>query len=306
MSFRQIVVKNANQIKVELNNIILSGFDNHNIVKINIEEVAIIVIENNRANVSINFLNECSSHNIIILLCDEKYLPKSLIMPLNRHYQQLKNFYLQLELKTVSKQNLWREIIKNKINNQIQVMKLNACDEQSIEMMNEYLVGVVRNDETNREGISARVFFNGIYGDEFIRFVSDEINPVLNYGYSMLAASIIRQLCSYGIDCKIGIWHQSKSNSFNLAYDLIEPFRPLIDYYISQNREFTKLGLNVKVRRDILAVLNYQVEVEGIKYRVQNAIELYVKSYLSFLNNEVNRLVKINIIRVRFHEFERV
>ena len=58
---------------------------------------------------------------------------------------------------------------------------------------------------------------------------SDVINALLNYGFSILYAEVAKQLNALGLDCFVGFYHHSHSSQSALVYDMIEPFRHLID-----------------------------------------------------------------------------
>lgn len=301
MSFRQVIVKKAEILKFKDSCLLV---EDERSLKIPIEDIAIIVIENNRCMISIKVINKCSENHIALITCDDRKLPSSMLIPFSGHYRQLENTYLQIKQKNVDKQNLWRSVIYMKIQNQINVIKLTTRNERTILKMQELRNNIKRNDSTNREALAARIFFQELYGSDFKRFIDDKINGVLNYGYSIIVSSIARQLVSYGLDPKFGIWHSSKSNSLNLAYDLVEPFRALIDYYIYSNYEFITEELNPGTRRDLIALLNANVEVNNQKYRLQNAIEEYVKRFLLIIRLEEKEMLNIKIIKTNFYEIK--
>jgi CRISP-associated protein Cas1 len=58
---------------------------------------------------------------------------------------------------------------------------------------------------------------------------SDVINALLNYGSSILYAEIATQLNALGFDCYVGFYHISHSSHLPLVFDIIEPFRHLLD-----------------------------------------------------------------------------
>lgn len=303
MSFRQIIVKQANYLSFG-NNSIKMNYEDENIpiVQVPIEDVAIIVIENNKSTISLNLINKCMENNIIIITCNEKKLPQGIIKPFSNHYKQLENTYKQIEYTDTQNKILWKEIIKQKINNQMNVIEFTTGNKDILDKIYKHKKEIKRNDATNREAVCAKLFFEEIYGSEFKRFIDDKINATLNYGYSILVSSIVRQLVSFGIDPRFGIWHSSKSNSLNLAYDLVEPFRPIVDYYIYSKYEFITKDLTPKIRRELVSLLNATVECEGKKYRLQNAIELFVKQYMLILRGEEKDFLKVNIIPLKFYE----
>jgi CRISPR-associated endonuclease Cas1 len=55
------------------------------------------------------------------------------------------------------------------------------------------------------------------------------VNAMLNYGYGILANKVRSQIVAAGFDPAIGILHGNAGNSIPLVYDLMEPFRPVID-----------------------------------------------------------------------------
>jgi len=58
---------------------------------------------------------------------------------------------------------------------------------------------------------------------------SDVINGLLNYGFAILYAEVAKQLNSLGLDCFVGFYHKNHPSHLSLVYDMIEPFRHLVD-----------------------------------------------------------------------------
>ncbi|MDR2723563.1 MAG: CRISPR-associated endonuclease Cas1 [Cellulomonadaceae bacterium] len=70
----------------------------------------------------------------------------------------------------------------------------------------------------------------------------DRINAMLNYGYGILRAHGVRATLAAGLDPALGMWHSHRSNAFNLVADLMEPFRPAIDYAIINAPRYSALS----------------------------------------------------------------
>lgn len=64
------------------------------------------------------------------------------------------------------------------------------------------------------------------------RYASDVINALLNYGYSVLAAEIAKFVHGFGLDPYYGFFHKHDTSFQALVYDLIEPFRWLVEYCV--------------------------------------------------------------------------
>ena len=58
---------------------------------------------------------------------------------------------------------------------------------------------------------------------------ADGINALLNYGYTVLRATVSRAICAAGLHPAVGLHHANRANAFALADDLMEPYRPIID-----------------------------------------------------------------------------
>lgn len=64
------------------------------------------------------------------------------------------------------------------------------------------------------------------------RYASDVINALLNYGYTVLAGEICKFVNGLGLDPYYGFYHHAHSGFQALVYDLIEPFRWLVEYSV--------------------------------------------------------------------------
>lgn len=85
---------------------------------------------------------------------------------------------------------------------------------------------------------------------------SDEINALLNYGYALLEAQIRKTINSVGLDPAIGFLHELKDGRDSLVYDLMEPFRWLIDLSVVQLLEDKKLR-----KSDFIVTENYHIRL---------------------------------------------
>ena len=125
---------------------------------------------------------------------------------------------------------MWQKIIKNKIINQ--ALMLNKIKSKKYDLVLSYVEEVKLGDKTNREGHSAKVYFNELFGKDFVRNNSDEINAALNYGYAILLSTINKEVVSNGYLTQLGIHHKNEFNQFNLSCDLMEPVRVIIDNFV--------------------------------------------------------------------------
>jgi CRISPR-associated protein Cas1 len=137
------------------------------------------------------------------------------------------------------------------------------------------------------EGRTARIYFD-VIGEIFTRLVpefsfesrsnydhkrnihaSDEINALLNYGYSILASEIRKLLHSIGLDPQIGFLHEILNSRTPLVYDIQELYRWLIDLSVIQLLEETPKPK----KSDFIVTENYHIRLrENIAKRLVDRI----------------------------------
>ncbi|HHW46150.1 MAG TPA: type II CRISPR-associated endonuclease Cas1 [Clostridiales bacterium] len=275
--FRTVVVNFGERLSVKDNWLIISTAEGEK--QIPIEDIYSVVVDNQRTYMSIPCLNALTSSGAHLLLCDGKHNPVSVVLPLNTHYRPLNVIKKQLSLTQDFKDNIWDRIVKHKVLNQAKVLELCGCNSEYAARLRELAEEVVDGDSGNREGIAAKMYFRCLFGSNFIRMNDDATNAALNYGYAVIRSSISKALCGYGFNCVLGIHHINESNPFNLADDLMEPFRPIIDLWVADNFEELLNELTRQQRNELAAIVNNVVEFGGKKMRIRNAVEKYIQSF---------------------------
>lgn len=142
---------------------------------------------------------ELGKNAISLIVCDEKFEPTSIMYPYNYHFKQLDVFSHQLEIDDSIKNEFWNQIVKRKIENSIRVLEMTSKEEFPISKLTEYINEITDGDSKNREGLAAKMYFRSLFGSDFIRFYDDNVNAALNYGYTIIASAIIRNLAVYGL-----------------------------------------------------------------------------------------------------------
>lgn len=172
---------------------------------------------------------------------------------------------------------LWQQIIQRKIHNQAECLRLCGKTEQGAAL--EKRVGLVTSgDKHNIEATAAAFYFKELFGEGFTRGdEKDTRNAALNYGYAILRGCVARCLCSYGWMPWLGLHHDSTLNQFNLADDMMEPYRPVADLFVAaQVAQDAVLDRTLKAR--LYNLLNVDVQMDGRHYAVAYAIERQVQS----------------------------
>ena len=186
----------------------------------------------------------------------------------------------QISWKQVDKDKLWTKLVKNKIVNQ--AMLLRKLDSDKYDLVLSYADEVVNGDKTNREGHAAKVYFNVLFGMDFVRNESDDVNAALNYGYAILLSTINKEVVINGYLTQLGVHHKNEFNEFNLTCDLMEPFRVIIDNFVYFN-QCRKFDSNYKL--DIVNIFNNVYKYQGKNYVLKDIIKMFVKNTLSSVND---------------------
>ena len=286
MGYRQVVIKKSDKIHFKDNQLVIEKEGTSS--KVPLEDISYVLIEDPTTIITTRLLAEFGKNAISLIVCDERFEPTSIMYPYNYHFKQLDVFNNQLQINEDIKKELWNQIVKKKIENSIRVLEMTSKEEFPISKLNSYIDEVVDGDSKNREGLAAKMYFRSLFGSDFIRFYDDSINNALNYGYTIIASSIIRTLAVFGLNTYLGIHHDSKINNFNLAYDFLEPYRSIVDKFVYDNKDELTDTLSFEFRKKLIALLNKEVMHNNKKYTVEYSIELLIKSYIkSFTTGEV-------------------
>lgn len=284
MSWRIVVVSTTSKLDLQLNYLVIR---NEKILKIHLSEIHTLIIESTAISLTSALLNEMIKRKIKIIFCDEKRNPSSELLPYYGSHDTSLKIRLQLKWKNDYMQELWQEIVKEKIRNQRNNLKELNCD--AWEMLEKYISQVELNDKTNREGHAAKVYFNSLFGNEFSRSLDISINKGLNYGYSLILSAFNKEIVSCGYLTTLGIFHDNIYNQFNLSCDLMEPIRPFVDKLIF-NLKLEKFETEEKLK--ILNILNKEVVIDGRRHFLTNAIKIYCKSVLDSLDENDISLIR--------------
>ncbi len=286
MGYRQVIIKKSEKIHFEDNQLVIKKEEAT--TKVPLEDINFVLIEDSTTIITTRLLAKFGKNAISLIICDEKFEPTSIMYPYNYHFKQLDVFNNQLKIDNDIKNELWNQIVKKKIENSIRVLEMTSKEEIPISKLTSYLDEIIEGDIKNREGISAKMYFRSLFGNEFIRFYDDAINSALNYGYTIIVSAIIRNLAVFGLNTYLGIHHNSKINNFNLAYDLLEPYRSIVDKFVYDYKDDICCPLTFEFRKKIINLLNKEILHNNKKYTIEYSISLLIKSYIkSFSTGEI-------------------
>lgn len=284
MSWRIVVISKRAKLDYQLGYLVVR---NEEVTKIHLSEISTILIESTAATVTTSLLAELTKKKIKVIFCDEKRNPSSELVGYYGSHDTSNKIRKQIQWSRHSKEAIWTEIVTEKIRKQKELLKNLGKEEAGL--LESYLQEIGWNDETNREGHAAKVYFNALFGMTFTRTADCPENAALNYGYSILLSAFAREIVASGYITQLGLFHDNMFNQFNLGSDLMEPFRPLVDYIV---RSLMPQKFEREEKLEILRILQQEVTIAGRREVVNNAIKIYCKSVFDALNENDTSLIK--------------
>lgn len=289
MSWRIVVIDHKAKLSYKNGYLIVR---NEEIKKIHLSEINTIIINSTATVITSYLVNELLSRKIKVVFCDEKRNPAGEIVSYYGCHNSSKRIQEQLSWDKEYSTLIWTRIIKEKIYNQARLLEIE--DKDKADMLYSYCDNVKFNDETNREGHSAKVYFNNLFGLQFTRDAKIDVNAALDYGYSIILSQFNREVIAQGCLTQLGIKHRNEFNPFNLSSDLMEPFRPLVDRIVYENMNEVFDGT---MKLKLIDVLNHRVHISNSNQYVSNAISLYVKSVIKALKDR-------DVDEIEFFDYE--
>ena len=107
----------------------------------------------------------------------------------------------------------------------------------------------------------------------------------------------------YGYEPSLGLFHKSTLNNFNLADDIIEAYRPIVDLFVKQNVNSND-DFSVGIRAKLVNLLCTDTVIDSKFYTVAKAIEITVQSMTSFHNGLREDLLLPELIEAKQHSYE--
>lgn len=284
MSWRVVVITKRAKLDLQLGRMVVRSDET---VKIVLSEISTILIESTAVSLTTSLIAELAKRKIKVIFCDEKRNPSCELINYYGSHDTSNKVRKQIAWKQNTKESVRTEIVTEKIRKQKELLELLGKEESTL--LASYLKEIVWNDETNREGHAAKVYFNALFGLDFTRTEDNFINAALNYGYSIILSAFTREVVANGYITQLGLFHDNMFNQFNLASDLMEPFRILVD------REVTGMNLiqfEHEEKMQLVNILNQEVRIDSRVQYVNNAIKIYCKSVFDALNEGDSALIR--------------
>lgn len=279
MSHKTVVIENRGKLNLRLNQLGVR-IGEKPMRYIPLSEIRTLIIESMEVSMTAALLAELAEQKIRVLFCNRQHTPTAELLPYYARHDCSRKVRCQTEWTEEAKALIWQRIVQAKILCQAEVLA--ACTEEDavVQQLRDYAAEVQPADASGREAVAAKVYFAALFGTGFARAQPEAINAGLNYGYTILLSMFNREVKAAGYLTELGVFHDSQHNHFNLSSDLMEPFRPLVDYCVKQHIRDT-FGTEEKRPLQLLGV--QRVSLDGRTWEAATAAEQYVRRICEML-----------------------
>ena len=244
--------------------------------RVPLDDIGVLLCNARGLSYSNDLMTELARRGVAVVLCGANYLPTAWLWPLEGHHVQAMRMRCQLEASLPLRKRLWQRIVREKIAQQSNVLDLLQLNSGSVKAMARR---VRSGDPDNVEAQAARRYWPLLFGDDFRRDrYGGGPNPFLNYGYTVLRAAVARAVVAAGLHPSLGIHHHNRLNPMCMVDDLMEPFRPFVDYTSVRLVAESKKELTPESKQALAEVLTLDMHTERGTTPLQTCIERAAQS----------------------------
>jgi CRISPR-associated protein Cas1 len=194
------------------------------------EDIGVLVVDHPQTSYTHSVFTTLLEEGAAIVLCGPNHLPVGLLLPLDAHTTQTARHRAQADASDGVKNRIWQLLIAAKLRQQAAVLAHHTGGDAGL---GEIARRVRAGDPDNLEAMAAQRYWPRLFGSDFRRFRDGPPpNNLLNYGYAVVRAAIARSLSAAGLIPTLGVHHRNRGNPFCLADDLMEPYRPYVDWRV--------------------------------------------------------------------------
>ena len=276
MVWRSVVISQPAKLKREHFSLVIEQAQS---ARVPFEDIAVIVLNNREITITHPVLSACAEYGVALYSTGGNHQPNGVFLPFLSHSRVTRMMRLQLDIDKPQVKRAWAEVMKVKIGNQANCLKL--AKKGDFERLESYASRVRSGDTENMEAQASSYYFPQLFGKGFNRAQDCWVNAMLDYGYAVLRGAITRALVAHGFQPNIGLFHRSEQNAFNLADDVIEPYRALVDLHVFNAlnpHADAKAELSPSDKTSLVALLNADMQMPRGNMSVLASIEQVTES----------------------------
>lgn len=261
-----------------------TGDDRQELGRVALDDMAALIASAHGISYTNNLLVALAERGVPFVLCAANHKPVGMLWPLDGHHLQAHRFDAQIACTLPTKKRLWASLVKAKLLQQATVLEATGVAAAPLQTLAK---NVRSGDPDNLEAQGARKYWGLLFGSLFRRDQeADGLNALLNYGYTVLRAATARAVVAAGLHPSIGLHHSHDNNAMRLVDDLMEPFRPVIDWTVWQLQHNQPCHINPDTKRALVKSLYLDLATPAGNTPVLVAIQKLATSLAQVLTNE--------------------
>ena len=290
---RTLYFGNPAYLKTRTEQLIIERGEEEQSVSVPIEDIGLLIVDHGQVTITSGVIAKLLENNVALVTCDSSHHPTGLMLNLDGHTLQSRQFAAQLDASLPLKKQLWQQTVTAKIYNQAGLLK--RLDKPAQTLLN-LAKEVKSGDSENHEAKAASYYWKHLFPEEY-GFRRDRFgfppNNLLNYGYAILRAVVARSLVGSGLLPTLGIFHKNQYNAYCLADDIMEPYRPFVDQLVLETMEPLELvgELTPRLKRALLTIPALDVYFEGERSPLMNAVQRTTASLARCFEGKVKRVL---------------
>lgn len=195
-----------------------------------IEDLGVVIVDDVRASYTQAVFLELLEAGATVMVTGRDHLPAGMMLPLDAHHVLTERHRAQISVSEPTRKRVWQALVHAKIAQQGAVAAHFAGTDGGLAPMAKR---VRSGDPDNLEAQAAQRYWPLLFGKGFRRDRDEGgTNALLNYGYAVVRAAIARATVASGLIPSLGVFHRNRANPFCLADDLLEPYRPFVDWRV--------------------------------------------------------------------------
>lgn len=301
MVWRSVVISQPARLRREHFALVV---DQTQSARVPFEDIAVIVLNHREITLTHPVLSACADYGIGLYSTGDNHQPNGVFLPFLQHSRATRMQRLQLDLDKPTAKRAWARIVQAKVRNQARCMSLCGVDDP--QRLESYARRVKSGDTGNMEAQASAYYFPQMFGRSFHRSQDSWINAALNYGYSVMRGACARAVVAHGMLPSVGLFHRSEQNAFNLADDLIEPYRPIVDLYVAtRDPPDDAVELLPSDKLGLIALLNVDVAMPRGTMSVLASVEQAAESLARLFDSGSEQVLELpGLLGLNQHRFD--
>ncbi len=265
-----------------------TGEDRQEVGRVALDDMSALIANAHGLSYTNNLLVSLAERGVPMVLCAANHNVVGMLWPMDGHHQQAHRIEAQIACNQPTRKRLWAAIVKSKLLNQAEVLAATGAPAAPLRMLARQ---VKSGDPDNAEAQGARKYWGLLMGPLFRRDQqADGLNAMLNYGYTVLRAATARAVVAAGLHPSLGLHHSHDNNAMRLVDDMMEPFRPVIDWTVWQLQNQGPCVVNADTKRTMVQSLYQDLKGDAGTTPVLVAVQKLATSLAQVMVGERDKL----------------